>query len=641
MCGFAGLFNNSFTVHKQQLADIAAKVSFRGPDSCGIRLYDNEMRAGDQGTTALFFNRLAIIDLDHRSDQPFADDRFTLIFNGEIYNYKELKTSLEKEGYRFHTTSDTEVLFFALRHWGTAALPRLNGMFAFCWLDRQERSFLLARDRMGIKPVCYRQEGKHFIFASEIDSVLRLSRSIPDIDPAAIHMYLWMQFIPTPNTIYRTVFKLPPGHYISASWKDLDQQRPLLPVAFWDAYDAGATPTQPAFHPGDANRQLETVLTDSLARQLVADVPLGLFLSSGVDSSLLAALVNKHFKGSFNFFTVAFTEKTTSDESAEARAFIAGFDNPGLKSHTLTVDPRTLGNNLDELYNYFDEPFGDFASLLNWVISRKARDFVTVALSGDGADELFWGYPRYEQWRKPSLALPAEMSIDGSLARLALPFLPGKYWSSKARLQLERDPVKRHFTLFCPPVAAHLVDRPIWDEPIWAMKGVQKVRDRSDLGAWLDLKTYLPDAMLYKVDRASMATSLEVRVPYLDNAVIDHALAMPAFAKSGEQFKYKAPLKQLLQQLAPHYNVHQPKKGFNFPLDRWLRFEWRDRALAALTDTHLAGLGLDPKRYGRMVQQYYAGDKRFCIIVWYLLNLVLWQEKYKNLVPLQQVQQVV
>ena len=183
------------------MADIAAKVSFRGPDSCGIRIFDRGMKPGGEGNTALFFNRLAIMDLDHRSDQPFGDERYTLIFNGEIYNYKELKAILEGEGCSFQTTSDTEVLFFALRRWGRSALPRINGMFAFCWLDREDKSFLVARDRIGIKPVVYRQEGKHFIFASETDSVLRLSASLPEIDPEAIDMYLWMQFIPSPRTI--------------------------------------------------------------------------------------------------------------------------------------------------------------------------------------------------------------------------------------------------------------------------------------------------------------------------------------------------------------------------------------------------------------------------------------------------------
>jgi asparagine synthase (glutamine-hydrolysing) len=634
MCGFAGLLNGPFTLTKDSMTDIAAKVSWRGPDSCGVGIFDRELQTAPQGNTALFFNRLAIMDLDPRSDQPFSDERYTLTFNGEIYNYKELKAVLEKSGKRFHTTSDTEVLFYALQFWGVEALQRLNGMFAFCWLDRQEKRFLLARDRIGIKPLYYCQQESHFAFGSELDSIVRLTKTLPDVDPSAVHNYLWMQFIPTPYTIARGVFKLPPGHYIQGTWADLDQRRELSPVAFWDAY--AVQPLQPADKP--PGEDLESVLTDSLARQLVADVPLGLFLSSGVDSSLLAALVNKHFVHSrpFNFFTVAFTEQTTSDESADALSFIKGFNNPGLITHTLAVDPHSVGEHLDELYTYFDEPFGDFASLLNWIISRKAREFVTVALSGDGADELFWGYPRYEQWRSPALGLPGGLTLDGSLARLVTPFMPGRYWSSKARLQLERDPVKRHFTLFCPPAAAHLLERPIWNEDIWAMKGVEKIRDRPDLTAWLDLKTYLPDAMLYKVDRASMAASLEVRVPYLDNKVIDYALAMPLTTKSGTAFRHKAPLKELLHRLAPHYDIQRPKKGFNFPLDRWLRFEWRDRVQDMITEKSLAALGLDAKRYLPAVRRYYAGDKRYCLIVWYLFNLVLWHQKYKSIIPLRQ-----
>jgi asparagine synthase (glutamine-hydrolysing) len=229
------------------------------------------------------------------------------------------------------------------------------------------------------------------------------------------------------------------------------------------------------------------------------------------------------------------------------------------------------------------------------------------------------------------------LNIPGNLASLARPFLPGKYWRAKYALELETDPVRRHFSLFLSPALGHLLQHPVWTDDFWALEHTVLIRDREDLAAVLDIKTYLADAMLYKVDRASMAASLEVRVPYLDNTVIDYALALPFIYKSNPQFKHKAILKQLLQKLAPHYPIDRPKKGFNFPLDKWLRHAWKDKVLSSLNKESVASLGLDDKRYLPMVEKYYGGDKKFTIVVWYLLNLALWNQKFKKISPLRPI----
>jgi asparagine synthetase B (glutamine-hydrolysing) len=229
------------------------------------------------------------------------------------------------------------------------------------------------------------------------------------------------------------------------------------------------------------------------------------------------------------------------------------------------------------------------------------------------------------------------MSVPKEITSIIKPVLHSNYWQSKIILELEKDPVRRHFTLFLSPMMYQLTGQPIWQQHLWAMKGIEQINDRhEDMVGWLDLKTYLPDAMLYKVDRASMAASLEVRVPYLDNTVIDYALTLPQHSKSNAQFKHKAVLKELLQQLAPHYDINRPKKGFNFPLDEWLRFEWKELVLASINKESLCALSLDHKLYMNMLQKYYAGNKRYCIVVWYLLNLVLWQQKFKKIIPLRQ-----
>jgi len=631
MCGFGGIINAPKNISLEQATDIAGKVFFRGPDNTSIRFYNQDLQPDHSGVNMMFFNRLAIMDLDKRSNQPFENNRYTLLFNGEIYNFRKLLVILQSKGYLFRTTSDTEVLFYALQEWGIKALEMVNGMFAFFWMDRTEKKFLLARDRMGIKPLYYSQQNKSLVFGSEMDSILRLSGSKAEIEPSAGPMYLWMQFIPTPYTMVKGVFKLPPGHYITGSMDEIKLRQIIKCRSFWDAYTVGESRTT-SFIDAD----LEEVLKDSLSRQLLADVPLGLFLSSGVDSSLLVALINKYFSKSrsFDLFTVAFSENTKSDESKDALNFIKSFNNPALISHTLTLGIETIGTLLDHLYDFFDEPFGDETALLNLAISRKARDHVSVAISGDGADELFWGYKRYDSWQNPHLHILDRRSNPIRLPFILRHYLPGKQRKAKVALELEPNPLYRHFSLFLDPVLYPLMKDPIWEKHIWAIRGNENFKNTTDLTAWMDIKTYLPDAMLYKVDRASMAASLEVRVPYLDNLVVDYALAMPFSKKSNNQFRHKAALKKLLQQLAPHYNVHRNKKGFNFPLDKWLRFGWKDKVYNLVTKENLVFLGLDEKVYLNMVKAYYDGDKSYCKPVWYLFNLALWGEKFKKIIPL-------
>jgi asparagine synthase (glutamine-hydrolysing) len=617
MCGFGGVINFPRATSRAELASIASKVKFRGPDSCGIRVLDDQLQTSESGPHGIFFNRLAIIDLDKRSDQPFEDERYLLVFNGEIYNYRELKSEFEKKGKQFRTTSDTEVLFYALQEWGAEGLKKLNGMFAFFWLDKLKRKLIIARDRLGIKPLYYSIDAKTFTYASELDTIKAFRPGSATINSDAVDMYLWMQFVPTPHTIIRDINKLPPGHYLEL---EIDNPSRSSPTKFWDAYDFVSSANNVD------GKSLEKILKDSLQRQLHADVPLGSFLSSGVDSSLLAALMSKYFSANHpvNFFTVRFEENTNSDESAEAREFIAKFNNPNLHCTTIAVNPNLLQDHLNDLYTYYDEPFGDLASLLNWIISAKAREFVTVAISGDGADELFWGYPRYQRWQQ--FTRLSKVPVLSEMARISGRFIDGKI-GNNTQFVLEKDPVKRHFNQFLPSGMRFKINNHIVNHRMWALDGVEKLDNREDFPALLDIKTYLADAMLYKVDRSSMASSLEVRVPYLDNEVIDYALAMPLSEKSTDKFKTKAPLKELLLQLAPHYSLYQQKKGFNFPLRDWLKNNWKELVISTITRDRLQTAGLDPKPYLRIVNDFYRSRNDYFTDVWYIFNLALWMIK--------------
>jgi len=623
MCGFGGVINHPRPLSVEELGPIASQVRFRGPDSCGIKIFDEQLQLTDRGNSAFFFNRLAILDLADRSNQPFEDEDFLLAFNGEIYNYKALKNELERSGVTFRTTSDTEVLFHALRIWDKSALPKLNGMFAFFWLNKREKKFLICRDRLGIKPFYYHQHGNAFYFSSEINSIVRLSGRKPEISAEAAEMYLWMQSVPTPFSIIRNIHKLPPGSYIEASTEPGSAAH--QPRFYWDAYTFASEAIQ------DPSEDLEQILRGSIQRQMQADVPLGLFLSSGIDSSLMAAIVVKYFtkEEDVNFFTVSFGEKTLTDESGDALDFIKGFHNPHLKNHLLSVDANYLNDHLEDLYDYYDEPFADYASLLNWIISRKAREFVTVALSGDGADELFWGYSRYDKWKKIR-KLQARTRLPQGMGKMA-GYLPSNRYSDAIQLIAEPDPVQTHFDLFLLPGFKNYFKKDLTSHGLWALNNTDAIVGREDLPAVLDIKTYLADTMLYKVDRSSMATSLEVRVPYLDNEVVEFALKLPFSQKSNSLFHNKAILKELLVRLAPHYNTELPKRGFSFPIKNWMRTYWKNQVLASVTPVVLEELGLRPKPLMKLVHDCYEKGMDYELEVWYLFNLALWKNKFDKM----------
>jgi asparagine synthase (glutamine-hydrolysing) len=626
MCGFAGILNSSTPWPTETIRQIASAVAFRGPDHTKVKIYDERMNAADCGIHAFFFNRLSIIDLAPRSNQPFENDRYTLLFNGEIYNYQELKKLLTNEGVFFKTTSDTEVLFHSLRRWGKEALTKLNGMFAFAWIDRKDRTFLLARDRVGIKPLYYKQENGTLIFGSELDSILRLSEKPAKINQSCVHHYLWLQYTPSPLTIIEGIFKLPAGHYLEGSFAAPGNGTVSTSQAYWDAYEQVLCPPQEEI--GD----IETLLVNSLKSQLHADVPVGLFLSSGVDSSLLAALINKHFSHdtSFNFITIGFGEQTSTDESSDAIAFLDGFKNPNMVHHRLELSPAIIGESLDTLYNYYDEPFGDSASLLNWAISVKARKEVKVAISGDGGDELFWGYPRYNTWRKYKNSFYRRFPLVRKMSEIIASMPISSKLRNKFLLKILSDPIELHNLLFR-PAGFNFIKGSITDTGLWWTQGVEKIKDREDLVGILDLKTYLVDAMLYKVDRSSMAASLEVRVPFLDNNVIDFALTLPLKEKMNSRYPSKAILKDLLCRLAPHYSIDRPKKGFGFPLKRWIDQPWKERILSTVTRNTLENLNLDSSMFLKILSSHYSGESNYSTEIWRIFNLALWHENFQRI----------
>jgi asparagine synthase (glutamine-hydrolysing) len=619
MCGFGGIINSNQNHRSADLEAIAKKVKFRGPDNTSVVIYDSEFNAVEEGPTGIFFNRLAIIDLAERANQPFEDEDCLLVFNGEIYNYQNLRTQLENKGVRFHTTSDTEVLFYLLKHYGTHAISKLNGMFSFCFINKGQKSFIVARDRLGIKPLYYKQNESGFVFGSELKSIALLSPEENSISSNAIQAYLALQYIPTPLTIYNEIKKLEPGHYIEATISDLSKGNVIESKEYWDAY------TTMQIHSHYNVNDLHQLLQNSVDLHLQADVPVGLFLSSGVDSSLLAAILNtEKFKNrQFNFYTIAFDESEFNDESDLAERYLKAFGNRDFIHNKLLIHQSDIINASDSMYNYVDEPFGDSAFLLNYTISVEARKHVKVVLSGDGADELFWGYARYEQWR----GLTNKSKTVDLLSRLYPAVKPFDFLkkTGTSRNRLERNPVNVYTNLVRAPHIGLDFDFHSNDQ-LWASRSLQKISTFSSLPALFDIKSYLPDCMNYKVDRSSMAASLEVRVPYMENAIIDFALQTPMHLKSTTTFSQKALLKQLLLKLAPHYSNTTVKKGFNFPLEKWLKLHWRENVHNVVSDSALDKLGIEKPPIRKMINEFYKGKNNASSDIWYLYNLVMWYQ---------------
>ncbi len=610
MCGFGGIVGAIPPISATRLSQVAELVRHRGPDYTGISLYERNLTPEiDYGWAGFFHNRLAIIDLDERSNQPFEDSRSLLVFNGEIYNFRALRVELEAEGVAFATASDTEVLFQACKVWGHKAIPRINGMFAFAYLDKVNRTLLLARDRIGIKPLYYALEDGRVIFASEADTVVRLAGKVPEVDKQAVDCYRLLQYVQGSRSIWKGIKKLLPGHYLDISI-DLANRADLRPTKYWDPYEVADGAYQ-----GD---DLSGLLVSAIGMQLVADVPIGVFLSSGVDSSTIAAIIAKHFRDvDVDFYTVGFSSETPHDESQKAAEFVTRLGLPALCHHRLELDGASIADHWSRLYRIVDEPFGDHAVLLNWAIAEEASRYVKVVLSGDGADEVFEGYGRYSQWRDYRAAQKGGRgSVNVWIAR----FL--RLVAKRKSLQIRglTDPIELYAAMLAPsPFGCKDIEKIL--AACDFMIDARSVSDREDLPRLVDFKSYLPDAMLFKVDRSSMAASIEARVPFLDNDVVSYGLCGHQTASNSLP---KAALRSVLRRLAPDYDVNSKKMGFSFPIIDWMRNQWKQLIMDIVHHGNYDAVGIDRAEAINILKQFYRGDNDFVYELWILVNLLLW-----------------
>ena len=578
MCGIAGVIGPGTT--PATVEAMTARLHHRGPDDRGL---------WHEGEACLGHTRLSIIDLSPAGHQPMELDELVITYNGEIYNYRELRARLPGP---FRSESDTEVLLHLYREYGEDCVRHLQGMFAFAIWDRRRRRLFGARDHLGVKPFHYAQGPQGFAFASELDA---LRAAVPAaVDPTAIVDYLGYGYVPTPKTIYAGLRKLPPAHAFVLEEGQMRSWR------YWTPPCEPTITEMPA-----AVQQADAWLREIVPSQLVSDVPIGLFLSGGMDSATIAA-----YAGHIRSFTLGFEDRSVSEADA-ARSVAAHL---GTEHRELTANASDVRTAVDAVARSFGEPFGDNAAWSSYLVSQLAREHVTVALSGEGGDELFGGYKRY--W---TLQRPRPTALAAALQRVApATSRIGRSLAKRAAQGLDAAAM-RGAGIVGPSLDAILDPRlldPDYDR-LWSYR--QYWRD--DLHPtvrlrWMDLHTTLPDALLTKVDRSSMAHSLEVRPPLLDHRLVEFAFSLhPALLVDAGAGKGKLVLRELMGGRLPPGHLDRPKKGFGLPIRRWLRQDpgYVQRAMSTLVDAHILRRPVD-----------HGFDK-----AWLLLVLARWLELHE------------
>jgi asparagine synthase (glutamine-hydrolysing) len=614
MCGICGILGDGDVDQRtRRIEGMTHALTHRGPD-------DNGSYADEQ--IGLGFRRLAVIDLE-TGQQPIRleDDRAVIVLNGEIYNFRELRRELEPR-HRFRSKGDVEVVLRLYAEQGIECLQRLNGMFALAIWDRVQRTLYLARDRFGIKPLFLHRSPERLAFASELGALLAAGLPpSPRLNRLELLHYLSQKYVSPGGAILEGVRSLPPATVLQVGPAGEREWR------YWSVpEDSG-----PMLDSGEAAAELEQRLARATRRQLVADVPVGVFLSGGVDSSTLAALIRRTRPGPLSSFSVGFDGPGAVSELPEARRVAERLET---NHYELPMRPGEVAGDLDRILGRMDGPQGDATCIPTWYMSRLARRSVTVALSGEGADEVFGGYPRQHY----------DVLLDRLTAsgRLALPWLlraVGRRASPRLRQRLRMSPgVSRQLdwsrvftreqtdrlTLEMLPSDAQLDQLHAGLEQAWS-----RTAEREPLNARLevDRELFLPGDLLPKVDRMSMAHSLEVRVPYLDNEVVDWVLPLPGALKACRR-ETKSLLKRVCRGLLPAAVATRPKRGFDVPISAWLRGPLREPLTDYLSDAAVRRRGLfEPRVVGSMIDEHLAGEVDHGEQLWLLLALEGWQQQ--------------
>jgi len=651
MCGITGFLDLSRQTTAREIQITVSRMTetlfHRGPDDTGL-WYDAKDGVG------LGHRRLSVIDLSSQGHQPMSSEsgRYYIVYNGEVYNFNELKKEIQSLGLAFRGHSDTEVLLAAIEQWGLKkAVTCFIGMFAFALWDRRERILHLVRDRIGIKPLYYGWLGKAFVFASELKAFKVHPEFRGEINRNALALMMRHNCIPAPYTIFQGIYKLLPGHILSLKIDNISADHTLIP--YWNAKKVVENSVTNPFAENEieAAEYLDVLLRDAVKKRMIADVPLGAFLSGGVDSSLVVALMQAQSIRPVKTFTIGFYE----DDYNEAKDARKVAQHLGTEHTELYVTPKEAMEVIPKLPTLYDEPFSDSSQIPTFLVSQLTSKHVTVSLSGDGGDELFGGYNRHfwgrSIWQKlgwmpnglkatiaRGLTTLSPQALDVVFGKL-VQILPEKIKQRNFGDKLHK--LAEILAVESPEAIYHgLVSH--WKNPsnlvIGATEPPTILTDRSrwaDLSEFsqrmmfLDLITYLPDDILTKVDRASMGVSLEARVPILDHRVVEFAWSLPISMKI-KNGQGKWILRQVLYKYVPKKLIERPKAGFGIPIDTWLRGPLLDWAESLLQKRRLREEGFfNPQSIRQKWEEHLSGKLNWQYHLWDVLMFQLWKEHYK------------
>ena len=619
MCGIAGVvLEGEGAISPELLHQMLHSIRHRGPDDEGIYC------AGPVGLGAV---RLSILDLSPAGHQPMAneDETLWLVYNGELYNFRELKKDLERQGHRFRSQTDTEVVLHAYESEGVDCVKRFNGMFAFALWDSKRRRLFCARDPLGVKPFYYYFDGRRLVFASEIKAILQDPKVPRQIYLPGLNNYFTFAHSVAPETLYERIWKLPPGHFFI--WENGK-------LRFQNYWDVPEEEKRTRRSPREHVEEVRTLLREAVRMQMVSDVPVGVFLSGGIDSSSVLAFASEFSSRPVKTFSVGFQDATYS-ELGDARLVAERF---GADHNELIITPQDVPPILEKLAWHYDEPFADSAAIPVYLLSRFARESVVVVLTGEGGDEIFGGYRRYTAEQYASLYHTVLPSLARKGIRQLVSLLPGfrrgKKFVQAMSVTKPADRYAEWLTTFDDLMKRQLFNPEVYDllcktEPRASIRSYYgRFHSLTDQLLYVDLKVWLPDTYLEKMDKASMARSLEARVPLLDHRLVELAFELPPRLRI-RRFQRKVVLRQAMKDILPPQILRKPKYGFTAPTDYWFRTSLRAYVNEVLSDGFWGRTGLFNTAYiNRLITLHQQGKEVLDYHIYLLIAFAHWYHVY-------------
>jgi asparagine synthase (glutamine-hydrolysing) len=629
MCGIAGFCDFTKKLDKQLLQNMTDVIHHRGPDDSGYSFYEDKY-----ANIGLGHRRLSILDLSSHGHQPMIYENLEIVYNGEVYNFKEIREELKKENYSFESDSDTEVILKAYHRWGIKAVDKFNGMFAIAFYDKQKQTLILIRDRAGIKPLYYYFKNNCFLFSSELKSFHKVSIFNKEIDINALGQFLMYGYILEPYSIFKNTYKLKAGYYIEIDLAMKDYKE----TKYWDLETYYRKPKL-EIREDEAIDKLDTLLKSAFEYRMVSDVPVGVFLSGGYDSSAVAAILQTQRTQKINTFTIGFKEKGF-DEAVYAKKVAKHLGTNHTEYYCTQKDALEIIPTLAEIY---DEPFGDSSAIPTILVSKLAKQDVTVSLSADAGDEIFAGYGKYDTSFKYYNTFNKLPSFSQTLLKNSMDLINPKYipftdkiHNFETRYEKIKHLLKSNSTSMAMKYTTHLFTisevEKIIKQPILELISDfdMDTKNLSDLDKMLlvDYKTYLPDDILTKVDRATMSVSLEGREPFLDYRIVEFAAQLPDNLKYRDGDK-KWILKQVVHKYLPKEMMDRPKMGFGVPLMEWFRDELKDMFYYYLDEKRLKQENIfNVEEIIKLRDNFLIGKNDNVRKLWNILMFEMWYERW-------------